>query len=424
MGTAKSVFAELQRIQREAERKQRQAQQTASRAHAAAVREAERAAKESERARVAATRASEADRKRAEAEAKQRHLESMLAEVESRNAAIAETEDQLASILAATIDVDDYVDLETFRRRVSHPPFDRPDLQTPTPLPAAIVAPPEPVYVEPDPPASGLGGLLGGAKKKHAQLVEDARNQYWAAHAQWEAIVAQVPAAQYQQATQHQQREQHRQSALERAYAEYQRQCTEREAEAARVNASLDQFLQALALNDQAAVEEYVRIVLANSAYPDVFQVEHAFEYDAELHDLFLTVWVPSPSSMPTVKEYRYVKASDEITPKQFGVREMKVRYADAIAQTAVRSLHEVFEADRDGRIATMTVIVATQALDTATGQPQQIGFVAVAADRERVLAFDLANVVPSDTLAHLKAVVSKDPFALVGIDVSNGVRG
>ena len=52
------------------------------------------------------------------------------------------------------------------------------------------------------------------------------------------------------------------------------------------------------------------------------------------------------------------------------------------------------------------------------------IPFVAVASDRATFEAFDLSNVVPAATLTHLKAAVSKNPFGLVAIDLSKGVRG
>ena len=39
-------------------------------------------------------------------------------------------------------------------------------------------------------------------------------------------------------------------------------------------------------------------------------------------------------------------------------------------------------------------------------------------------MAFDLHNVVPSATLEHLGAAMSKNPFELVGIDGTPGVRG
>jgi restriction system protein len=76
------------------------------------------------------------------------------------------------------------------------------------------------------------------------------------------------------------------------------------------------------------------------------------------------------------------------------------------------------------GRIQTISLTVATEALDVATGQMTETPFIAVATDRPTFEAIDLANVVPLATLQHLNALVSKNPHGLVGVDLSKGVRG
>lgn len=103
---------------------------------------------------------------------------------------------------------------------------------------------------------------------------------------------------------------------------------------------------------------------------------------------------------------------------------DQKERYARAVAQVALRTLHEVFEADRAGRIQTISLTVVTSAIDAATGRLTEPPLLAVATDRSTFEGLDLSNVVPSATLSHLKATVSKNPFGLVAIDVSKGVRG
>jgi restriction system protein len=47
-----------------------------------------------------------------------------------------------------------------------------------------------------------------------------------------------------------------------------------------------------------------------------------------------------------------------------------------------------------------------------------------VAADRSTFESFDLHNVVPSATLGHMHALVSKNPYGRVAVDASRGVRG
>ena len=137
-----------------------------------------------------------------------------------------------------------------------------------------------------------------------------------------------------------------------------------------------------------------------------------------------LKAGVPAPSSTPGTRQYKYVKARDEITETAQSQKEQRERYISAVAQVAVRTLHEIFEADRAGRIQTISLTVGTQQIDPGTGHMTDIPFVAVASDRATFEAIDLSHAVPAATLAHLRATVSKNPFALVAIDLSKGVRG
>jgi restriction system protein len=97
-----------------------------------------------------------------------------MAEVASRNAELAQSFEEIDGILAATLAVDDYVDLEALKIiRVEHQPFDPGLYGIPNPPVPEPVYPLEPVYREPPAP----GGLLS-AKKKHAELIALARAEY------------------------------------------------------------------------------------------------------------------------------------------------------------------------------------------------------------------------------------------------------
>ncbi len=61
-----------------------------------------------------------------------------------------------------------------------------------------------------------------------------------------------------------------------------------------------------------------------------------------------------------------------------------KDRYADAVWQVAVRTLHEVFEADRAGKIHSIALTVGVDRLAPATGLPETVPLAWSSADRER----------------------------------------
>ena len=88
----------------------------------------------------------------------------MEAEVERRNLELDEIYQEIDSLLAATLDVDDHIDLNTLRSVAEHPPFDRSDLETTIPAPRPIHDPPEPV----GPPPAAPDGYPRLLRKKEA----------------------------------------------------------------------------------------------------------------------------------------------------------------------------------------------------------------------------------------------------------------
>ncbi len=150
--------------------------------------------------------------------------------------------------------------------------------------------------------------------------------------------------------------------------------------------------------------------------------MEHEFEFDSKTAELKLHVVVPGPEEMPDAKAYKYTKSTDLITKTSLSQKLCKERYASAVNQIALRTLHEVFEADRRGLIKTISIEVGTNTIHPATGLETYVLFVAAAAERDSFLKFNLGAVVPAATLEHLGAAVSKNPYGLVEVS-SSGVR-
>jgi hypothetical protein len=108
------------------------------------------------RARAQLAKADAASRKLREKEAQEAPVEAMLAEVDEQNQWLADIYEDIDTLLEATLSRDDYVDLNTLRVVVAHPPFDRTELEIPTARPAPIPDPFEPILSLPEPPR-GLG---------------------------------------------------------------------------------------------------------------------------------------------------------------------------------------------------------------------------------------------------------------------------
>lgn len=413
MARRRGLLAEFQHQQRLAQSRAN----AEHRAQMAAQAQALRLQAAQSRAVAAATRASETEQRRYEREMLAEHVESRRQEVEELNEDLAWQYAQIDGMLAATIDVDDWVDLEQLKRTAEHPPFPRWDLESPVPTPERIQVPPPPLAPQPEP----VTGLFGRKRKaEEAQQRAAAAHQY--AMQQWAAYRDSIPATQARLDEEHAATEQARVATLEAERKRYDEQCRLREQEVAEHNATVDALIAGVAYGAEDAIREYVGIVLANSVYPINFDVEHEATFDPTTAELQVRAIVPAPDSVPTIKAYRYVKASDEVTTTQLSKKDAADRYAGALQQVALRSLHEIFEADRHGVIQAISLQVGPQTKDPATGRETFIPLVAVTSSRDTFMEFDLAGVVPAATLQLLGAAISKNAIGLSAIDPA-GVR-
>lgn len=382
----------------------------------------QRAVRERERAESAAQRAAVADRARLDKEAKAAYVAQREAQAAEENASAAAQVQDIDNLLAATLEVDDWVDLALLRQSVDKQPFCAPnELTMPTPQPQYYGLPDPPQFVPPNRP-SGMGAAFGGNRRYSADLAaaeENHRVQMGGWWAVFQESLHQNAAIRGRWRTQ----EHERYRRLETAWHAHEA-AEERRTHAAQVaNGDLERLIAGLRRRDPAALEEYVGIVLANSAYPECFDIGHEYSYRSEDRELAVSVAVPSPKEFPSIKSVRYVKAGDDIARTPLSATELKRRYNSAVHQVALRTAHEVFEADREAVIDAVSLTVVTEAVDPATGRDVTVALLQLAVDRESFMTLDLARIDPALTLKHLSAAVSKNAYGLVPL-AGAGVRG
>lgn len=407
---AKSLLSVTLKAMKAAEKDRVRRAKAAERRSLAERREAAQQAKAYEAKVRKAVIADERDRKAYEKAVKAAHAAAQQSEVERMNSEIDAVLDDLEGLLAATIDVDDHIDLETLRKPFDTTPFDMPDLEISLVAPKRPTFPPEPTYLEPDKPKGFFG-----KKRKLEEARAIARQIHETQKAEWASSVSALSEEYKIQLAAYDKAEAER---IEMLAAEKDRFRQELDDH----NRSIDQFITNLSYGDAEAVQEYISLIVENSTYPDHFKVTHEFSFAPETAELRMSVTIPSPDKFPATKEYKYIKTSDEIRDVPLSQMEIKKRYASVLHQVAIRSLHEVFEADRRGLIRTISLEVGTKTQHPATGRLDFLPFVGVSAERDSFMEFDLSGLVPLATLKHLGAAISKDPVGLVAVDVT-GVR-
>lgn len=375
MARRKGIVHTLVQVQHAAE-KQRAAQ---LRAQTQLARAAVQAQKAYERAQVADLR----ERARLYAELRN-------AQVALQNEQLEQNVTRLGSLLADTLSVDDFFDLETLKQTPAIPAFQ----------PGALGVPEVPpllqTYLPPE--LSGIRKLLPGAKATHAKEVAAAHERYEQARAA------------------HAEREATRQTQLATAHAAHERQVAELQEKTAAQHAEIARLQRDFAAGTPDALVTYFTLVLEASAYPDDFPQHAKIAYVPESKQLVVEYDLPPFESVPEVGAYKYAKAKDAITETQRPATQRKALYTSVVAQVTLRTLHELFEADRTHHAETIVFNGYVDTIDKGTGRPVRICLVTVRTTREAFTQLDLSRVDPAACLKVLNAALSKSPAELAPV--------
>lgn len=176
------------------------------------------------------------------------------------------------------------------------------------------------------------------------------------------------------------------------------------EGQAAR-NAEVEEFRRGYEAGEPEAVERYVSLVLANSAYPEGFPREFGVQYRPEDRTVVVDMELLSPGAVPRVVQYKYVatrKAVDEVLMKD---KDFQRYYDSVVYQTVLRTLHEIFEGDYAGVCGAAVVNGWVQGVDPATGKDFRSCIASCEADREGFSDIDLGRVEPEACFRQLKGL-------------------
>jgi restriction system protein len=343
-------------------------------------------AREAERARIAYERAQRLEGK----ERKRLYVEARVAEAAAQNDIVASVGASLEELLHAALDVDDYVDFDSLKEEPEIPLFQ---------AGALVVAESAPVlegFLPKD--LSGFGKLVPGASKKHAHAVQIANDEFELERAA------------------HEERERQRISAFDAAKHEHEQQVEGIRARADAQNREVDDFRTRFEAAEPEAIVGYFSLVLDQSSYPSRFPKTYKMAFVPESKQLVVEYELPSMEIVPHIKSFRYVKTRDAVEESPRPAAQAKRLYSSVVAQTTLRSLHELFEADRDGKLETIVFNGYVDTVNPATGTPISPHLVTVRVSRETFMQLDLRNVEPFACLKGLNAAVSTRPSELIPV--------
>ena len=125
---------------------------------------------------------------------------------------------------------------------------------------------------------------------------------------------------------------------------------------------------------------------------------------------------LPGFNVVPAVSRYRYIKSDDRETQIPRPAGERKSLYRNALAQSTLAVIAEIFRADRTRLVSTVTVNGFVSGADPATGRRSKVFLLTVTAGRPVFGHLDLARVNPVSCLEGLPGQFSPRPETLAPV--------
>jgi restriction system protein len=170
-------------------------------------------------------------------------------------------------------------------------------------------------------------------------------------------------------------------------------------------------------LNKQTdAVVDYCDLVLSGSQYPDSFPKSLQIEYRQEAKMLLVEYSLPNADAMPRLKEVKYVQSRDEFTESFLTESAFERMYDAALYKITLRSIHELFAADKIDAIITIVFNGWVRAVDPATGQETNGCILSIQVNKDEFMSLNLAKADPRACFKKLKGVGSSKLAALVPV--------
>lgn len=167
---------------------------------------------------------------------------------------------------------------------------------------------------------------------------------------------------------------------------------------------------------DETSIAEYCEMVLNNSDYPESFTIDFQLEYIKESRILIVEYNLPPIEVFPKIKEVKYIASKNELVEVNISDVQLNKMYDEALYKIALRSIHELFEADKANALEAVSFNGWVSAINKANGQLEHNCILSIQARKEEFEKIDLAKVDPKVCFKNLKGVASSKLSALTPV--------
>jgi restriction system protein len=172
-------------------------------------------------------------------------------------------------------------------------------------------------------------------------------------------------------------------------------------------NLKVDEMKHRYLEKDTESIIEYCEMVLNNSEYPDSFPKDFELQFNETNGMLLIDFQLPGFNDIPSRTMVKYVKSTDQFTEKFLSQAAQNKLFDSVIYQIALRTLHELFEADVVDAISSITFNGIITALNPASGHEETKCIMSIQAAKAEFMEINLASIDPKTCFKALKGVGS-----------------
>ncbi len=183
-----------------------------------------------------------------------------------------------------------------------------------------------------------------------------------------------------------------------------------------KANELIEKKKEAYLSGDVNSFIDYCDMVLSSSQYPDFFPQTYELEYRPEGKLLVINYQLPAPAEMPTLEEVKFIQTRNEFGEKHISQIKQNKLYDDLLYQVALRTLHELFNADKVDALISIVFNGFVRSVDPATGHEVNACVLTIQANKDELAQINLSNVDPKACFKSLKGVGSSKLHSLTPI--------
>lgn len=164
------------------------------------------------------------------------------------------------------------------------------------------------------------------------------------------------------------------------------------------------------------AVIQYCEMVLNNSQYPETFPKDFDLDYNPDSKLLIVEYALPAPDDLPTLTDVKYIATKKELKESFLSETQLSKNYDSAIYKITLRSLHELFEADKAEALEVIIFNGWVNAIDKATGKKVSNCIVTIQAKKNEFNEIELSNVDPKICFKNLNGIGSSKLASITAV--------